>query len=86
MAHTAVVQQELPELSSCVTQTLLEWSGRTRCGLTDQESPSAVSSSQGTLDFLEENRDDDICYYLFSLASRSVCGYELSVGDILLIM
>ncbi len=50
-------------------------------------------SPQGKLEFLEENNEDDLCYYLFALASSAVCGLSysshgaaLSVGDILLIM
>ena len=44
---------------------------------------------QGKVDFLEENNQDELCYYLFSLASQEVCGIEpgqLSAGEILLIM
>ncbi len=43
---------------------------------------------QGHIDFLEENNQDDLCYYMFSLAAKAVCGYpaDLSIGDIILIM
>ena len=43
---------------------------------------------QGNLDFLEENNQDDLCYYMFSLAAKAVCGLpgNLTVGDIILIM
>lgn len=43
---------------------------------------------QGDLDFLEENNEDGLCYYMFSLAAKTVCGYpgNLSVGDIILIL
>jgi cation-dependent mannose-6-phosphate receptor len=44
---------------------------------------------QGQVDFLEENNQDAICYYLFSLASEEVCGIEpgqLSAGAIILII
>ena len=46
------------------------------------------SDFQGSLDFLEENNQDDLCYYMFSLASKVVCGYpgNLTVGDIILIL
>ena len=43
---------------------------------------------QGTIDFLEENNQDDLCYYMFSLAAEAVCGNSssLSAGDVILIM
>ena len=41
---------------------------------------------QGTFEFLEENRDDDLCYYLFMVASRELCSSTISAGDVILIM
>ena len=41
---------------------------------------------QGDLDFLEENRSSDLCYYLFSIVGSAVCGLGYSWGDIVLIM
>lgn len=45
-------------------------------------------NGQGRIEFLEENNQDELCYYMFSLAAKAVCGYpaNLSVGDILLII
>ena len=41
---------------------------------------------QGKFEFLEENRDDDLCYYLFTIASSQVCGNSITVGDVILIL
>ncbi len=41
---------------------------------------------QGKFDFLEENRDENVCFYTFSLAAKAVCGSLLSAGDIILIL
>lgn len=43
---------------------------------------------QGDLDFLEENREDVICYYLFSIVSSAVCGVvvQTSAFQIVLII
>ena len=41
---------------------------------------------QGSFDFLEENRDENVCFYTFSVAAKGVCGYQLGAGDIILIM
>ena len=42
--------------------------------------------AQGSFDFLEENRDENVCFYTFSVAAKGVCGYQLGAGDIILIM
>ena len=41
---------------------------------------------QGKVEFLEENNIDQVCYYLFNIVGRAVCGYQLSPGDIICIM
>ncbi|XP_011409630.1 PREDICTED: cation-dependent mannose-6-phosphate receptor-like [Amphimedon queenslandica] len=43
-------------------------------------------TGMGKFEFLEENRDDDLCYYLFTIASSQVCGNSITVGDVILIL
>lgn len=43
-------------------------------------------SGKGDLDFLEENRSSDLCYYLFSIVGSGVCGLGYSWGDVVLII
>ena len=45
-----------------------------------------LTLTQGKVEFLEENNIDQVCYYLFNIVGRAVCGYQLSPGDIICIM
>ena len=45
-----------------------------------------ITLTQGKVEFLEENNVDQVCYYLFNIVGRAVCGYQLSPGDIICIM
>lgn len=43
-------------------------------------------NGKGKVEFLEENNIDQVCYYLFNIVGRAVCGYQLSPGDIICII